>query len=162
MEAFGQAVVAILFAGDFDIAGEFPAEEDEGLAIAGQGLIEGGGEHAGLEAGGAEERLLGESDALDGEELLRVDGLVDVDEVGLKVGDFIEIFETDDGKRGRGEAVLTGVLGGTSLAFGSAGTGGVGGVGTVGGELLFGDRIMGVGHRIHLSLKAVARGGAGV
>ena len=132
------------------------------MSWGGDGSVSSGGEEARLEAGGAEERLLSEGDALDGEEFLRVDGLVNVDEVGFEVCDFIEIFEMDDGKSGGGEAVLAGVLGGTGLAFGSAGTGGLRRVGAISFALLFGDRVMGVGHRIHLSSQAVARGGAGV
>src|SRR5450759_905793 len=89
MEAFGQEVVAGMDLGDFHIAvAEFRADPDQGLAAAGEGLIEAGGEHAVFEAGGAEEGLLGGGDALDGEEFLGVDGLVAGDEVILEVGDF--------------------------------------------------------------------------
>jgi hypothetical protein len=42
-----------------------------------------------LLAGDAEHGLLGEGDALDGEHLLGVGGLVDGNEVGAKVGDFL-------------------------------------------------------------------------
>jgi len=85
MEAFGQEVVAGMDLGDFHIAvAEFRADPDQGLAAAGEGLIEAGGEHAVFEAGGAEEGLLGGGDALDGEEILGVDGLVAGDEVVLE------------------------------------------------------------------------------
>ena len=81
MEAFGEEIVATLFTGDFLILSEFFGHRHELLlAIQAEGVIEAGGEEARLEARGAEEGLLGEGDALDGEELLRVDGLVDGEE----------------------------------------------------------------------------------
>src|SRR6266849_3837796 len=66
--------------------------------------------------------LLGDRDALDGEELLRVDGLIDGDEVGLEPGDFLEFFEADDGECGGGEFVFARALGAAGFAFGSAGS----------------------------------------
>ena len=110
-------------------------------------LIEAGGEEAGFEGGGAQQGLLGEGDALDGEQLLMVDGLVDGDEVGLEVGDGVEVFEADDGEVGGGEAVFAGVLSGAGLALRGTGTGGAGGVGAIGGELLLGYGFMALGHR---------------
>ena len=100
--------------------------------------VETGGEQAGLETGGTQQSLLSEGHALQGEEFLGVDGLVDGGEVGGEMGDFVEIFETDDGEAGSGEAVGAGVLGGAGLAFRRARSGGAGGVGAIGGELLFG------------------------
>ena len=117
-----------------------------GFAARVEGLVEAGGEEAGFEAGGAEEGLLGEGDAFDGEEFLGVDGPVGGDEVVPEVGDLIEVFEADDGEVGGGEAVFAGVLGGTGLALGGAGAGGVGGIGAIGGELLWGDGVLGVWH----------------
>ena len=117
----------------------------KGVAVGVEGFVEAGGEEAGLEAGGAEHGLLGEGHALDGEEFLGVDGLVDGDEVGFEMGDFLEVFEADDGEGGGGEAVFAGVLGGAGLAFGGAGAGGLGGVGAIGGELFFGDGWFGRG-----------------
>jgi hypothetical protein len=75
---------------------------------------------------GAQHRLLGE--ALEGEQFLGVDGLV-------------------DGEGGGGEAVRAGSEGEAGLAFGGAGrrvettlrAGAPGGVGSIGGELFFGD-----------------------
>jgi hypothetical protein len=55
-----------------------------------------------VEALDAEEGLLGEGDALDGEELLGVDGLVDGDGIFAESGDLVEIFEADDGEGGLG------------------------------------------------------------
>ena len=57
MEALRQAVVAILFAGDFDIAGELFGHEEEGLAVGQHGFIKAVGEEAGLETGGTKQRL---------------------------------------------------------------------------------------------------------
>lgn len=139
MDAFGQGEIAVLLAGDFDLAFEqVGGHGDEGL-FAAEGLIEGAGEQAAFEAGGAEQSLLGESDALEGEQLLGVDGLVGGNEVGLEVGEFVERFETNDGEGGGGEPVLAGVLGGAGLAFGAAGAGGLRGIGAVGGQLAVGE-----------------------
>src|ERR1039457_3420081 len=80
----------------------------QGAAVAVEGLIEAGGGHAVVEAFDAEEGLLGEGDALDGEELLGVDRLVDGDGVFAEAGDLVEIFEADDGESGGGESVLAG------------------------------------------------------
>jgi hypothetical protein len=97
------------------------------------------GEEAGLEAGGAKDGLLGEGDALDGEEFLGIDGLVDGHGVGFEIGDFVDVFEADDGEGGGSEAVFTGILGGAGLAFGGARAGGTSGVGAIGGELFAGN-----------------------
>ncbi len=116
------------------------------------GLVEAGGEEAGFEARGAEEGLLGESDALKGEEFLGVDGLVEGDEVFLEVGDLLEVFKADDGEGGGGEAVFAGVLGGAGLARRGSRAGGFGGVGAIGGELLRGDGDFGVWHAVIVPL----------
>jgi hypothetical protein len=112
VESFAQYVVAVLGAGDFDIAStnEFIGHEDDGVTGGVEGLVEAGGEEAGLEARGAEDSLLGEGEALDGEEFLGIDGLVDGDEVGSEVGDLMEVFEADDGKGGGSEAVFAAIL----------------------------------------------------
>ena len=55
--------------------------------------------------------MLGEGDALDGEEFLGVDGLVHGDQVVLEAGDGFQVFQADHGVIGRGEAMATGVLG---------------------------------------------------
>jgi hypothetical protein len=73
------------------------------------------------------------ANALDGEEFLGVDGLVDGDEVFAEAGDLVEFFEADDGEGGGGESVFAGVLGGAGFAFWGTGPGGLGGVGSVGG-----------------------------
>jgi hypothetical protein len=139
METVGQGVVAILGAGDFDIpiAGECRTHGCERAIVGVEGFVEAIGEQAGLEAGGAEHRLLRESHALDGEQFLGVDGLVDGGEVGFEMGDFLEVFEPDDGEGGGGEAVRAGVAGGAGLAFRRAGAGALSGVGAIGGELFF-------------------------
>jgi hypothetical protein len=140
-EAIGEEVVAVLGAGDFDIAiaGEFLVHGDEGVIASVEGFVEAVGEEAGLQAGGAEDGLLGEGHAFQGDEFLGVDGLVDGDEIALEIGDFLEVFEADDGEGGCCEAVLDGVLSGAGLTLGSARAGGEGGVGAIGGKLLGGD-----------------------
>ena len=111
---------------------------DELVAEGSDGVIEGVGEEAGFEAGGSEEGVLGEGEAVDGVEFLGVDGLVEGDEVVEELGEFGGVFETDDGEVGGGESVAEGVLGGAEFAVRGAGSGGAGGVGSVGGELFFG------------------------
>jgi hypothetical protein len=137
VEAFGEEEVAVLGAGDFDIAiaGELLIHGEEGLVVGDiEGFIEAGGEEAGFEAGGAADGLLGDGHAFEGEQLLGVDGAVDGDEAALEVGDFLEVFEADDAEGGAGIAVADGVAGGDGLALGGAGAGGKGGVGAVGGD----------------------------
>jgi hypothetical protein len=140
LESFGQRVVAVLGAGDFDIAiaGACRTHGGDGSPVVVEGEVEAVGEQAGLETGGAEHRLLREGHALNGEQL-GVDRLVDGGEVGFEMGDFVEIFEPDDGEGGSGEAVRAGIAGAAGLAFGGAWAGAVRGVGTIGGELFFGD-----------------------
>src|SRR5580698_6749980 len=113
------------------------------MAIAVEGFVEAASEEARFEAGGADNGLLGEGHALQGEEFLRVDGLVDGDEVFLEVSDFLCVFKADYGEGGGGEAVLGGVLSGAGFALGGLGAGGFGGVGAIGGYLLGGDRFSG-------------------
>src|ERR1019366_4860277 len=153
VKAFGEEIVAVLGHGDFVIAvDEFVADAHEGLAVAGKGLIEEGGGNAFVEAFDAEEDLLGEGDALDGEEFLGVDGLVDGDGVLAEAGDLVDVFEADDGEGGGGESVFAGVQGGAGFAFGGAGSGGLGGVGAVGGELFIGYGLLGAWHRVPFDL----------
>src|ERR1035441_1623864 len=99
---------------------------------------------AGLESGNAEEGHLTEGDALDGEDLLRVDGAVEVEGVLAKVVDVLEVFEANDSERGTGETVFGGVEGGLSFARGGTGAGGLLCVAAVGGDLFDG------GHRAEL------------
>ena len=42
--------------------------------------------------------MLGDGDALDGEEFLGVGGAVTGDEIGAEIGDGLGVFETDDGE----------------------------------------------------------------
>ena len=80
-EAVGHAEVAVLGAGDFDIAiaDEVLGHGLEGAIVGGHGVVHGYGEEAGFESGGAEDGLLGQGHAFQGEELLGVDGFVDGD-----------------------------------------------------------------------------------
>ena len=112
-EAFGEGVVAVLGAGDFEVADQVFRHGDDGVAGTVQGFVQAGGEEAGLQTGTAEEGMLGEGDAFQGEQFLGVDGLVDGDEVGFETGDGFQVFEADDGVIGRGEAMAAGGPGGT-------------------------------------------------
>src|SRR6266404_4991090 len=67
VETLAEGVVAVLGAGDLDIRGELRRNREERPTARVEGLIEAGGKEASLEARGAEEGLLGEGDALDGE-----------------------------------------------------------------------------------------------
>jgi len=60
------------------------------------------------------------------------------------MGDFLEVFQADDGKRGSPKTMLAGVLGGVGLAVEGAWSGGVSRVGAIGGELLVGDWFFGI------------------
>lgn len=110
-ETVGQGVVAVLFAGGFDVAVEHGGGHGEqGEAAGVEGLVEATGEEAGFQAGGAEHGLLGQGHTFQGEEFLGVDGLVEGDEVGAEMVERLEVFEADDGEGGAGEAVPAGVL----------------------------------------------------
>jgi hypothetical protein len=108
-EAFAEDEIAILDAGDFDVA------------IA--------GEFRGHLAGG---------DAFDGEEFLGVDGAVEIQGVLAELVDFVEVFEADDGKGVAGEAVFAGVEGGPHFTGGGTGAGGFLSVDAVSGGLFVG------------------------
>jgi hypothetical protein len=82
----------------------------------------------------------------EGEEFLRVDGLVDGDEVGLEARDFVEFLEAHDGEGGGAEAVFAGVLGGSGLPLLGAGAGGALSIGAVGGEAPGRNGFASVGH----------------
>ena len=143
VEPLAEGVVAVLGAGDFDILRELRRHQEERPSVGIEGLIEAAGEEASLKAGGAEKRLLREGDPLNRKKLLSVDGLVEREEVGLEMSDFLMLFEADDGESCGGEAVLSGILGGLGFAFRSAGAGGSGSIGAIGGELLGGYRFAG-------------------
>jgi hypothetical protein len=161
-KSFAQQEVAVLRARDFDIAGEVRVDRDHGSISEIEDFVEAGGKETGFQAGSAEEGLLGEGDALDGEEFLGVEGLVEGHEVVLEVGEFIEAFEADDGVTGGGESVFAGVLGGAGFAFRGTGAGRLGGIGAIGGESLRGDGVLGVRHAVILPLSELARGGGSV
>jgi hypothetical protein len=99
---------------------------------------------------------LGAGDALQGEEFLGVDGVVNGDEVVAEPGDFLEVFEADHGEGGPGEDVFAGVLGRVGLALRGTGPSGFGGVGAVGGEAFWGD-----GATWHKGLPSALRGSTG-
>ena len=120
-EAFGEAEIAIVGAGDFEIAGEHLVGEDLGHAFGTDGFVEAGGEEAVFEGGGAEEGELRQGDAFQGEEFLGVDGLVAGDEVGAEVDEDVGWFEADDGVVFGGEGMFAGILGGAGFALGVRG-----------------------------------------
>ena len=151
MKPEGKDVISVLLTGDLDVSGEFLGEEDHLLVIRGKRFIQGVGEQAGLEARDPEQCLLSESDALDGEQLLGIDGPVVEDEIFLEASDLIEILEADDGERGGSEAVFAGIAGGAGLTLRRARAGGMPRVGPVSRELLFGNGCMRVGQSKYLS-----------
>ena len=102
------------------------------MVVGFEGVVHDAGEEASFQAGGSQHGLLGQCHSFEGEELLGVDGVVDVDEVGFEIGDFGEVFQADDSEGGGGEAVPGGVLGGAGFSFGSCRSGGFGGVCPVG------------------------------
>ena len=132
-EAFGEAEIAILGAGDFEVVSEDFGQELVNREVFGvHDLIEADSEEAVFEGGAAEQGLLGEGDAFDGEEFLGVDGPIAGDGVSPEVGDDVDFFEADDGEVLGGEGVLARVLGRAGFAFGGARSGGVLCVGAVG------------------------------
>jgi hypothetical protein len=82
--------------------------------------------------------LLGDGDALDGEEFLGVDGAVDGNGVIAELLNLVEVFEADNAEGGAGETVFAGVLGRAGFAFGGARAGRASGVGAVGCDLCVG------------------------
>jgi hypothetical protein len=153
VETFGEATVEVLGEDGFEISSG-PA----GI----EALIEASGEETSLKGGGTKKCLLGQSDVFDGEELLRIDGPVEGDEVGLEVGYREKVFGADDGEVGCSETVLAGVMGGASLALGRARAGGTGGVRAIGSETPGGAESLGMRQEGILPLSAIAWGGAGV
>jgi hypothetical protein len=148
LKSSGQQEVTFLCQREFGVDEESRPYLDKGRIGESETLVETGGQEAGFQAGDAEHGVLGEGDALDGEEFLGIGGLVELDEVGAKVGDVIGVLDTEDGVRGGGEAVFAGVLSGTGFAIGGARAGGIGGVGAIGCELFGGNVILGVRHGI--------------
>ena len=142
MEAVCEEVVIRL--GRIGLLFQFIVKGDSGriLVALEEDFVECGGAESGLDASDAEEVVLSESDALEGEDLLGVDGLVDGQQVSAEAVDGIAVLDGDDGEAGAGEGVFAGVLRCSGLAGGGAGAGGELGVGSVGGELFVG------GHRL--------------
>jgi hypothetical protein len=141
MEAIAQQVVAVLGLAGFDLLGELRVHGDAELSAGVEGFAKALAEESGFETGGAKDGLLGQGDALKGEEFLGVDGVVEVDQVFPEVGDLLKVFEADDGEAGSGEAVFAGILGTAGLPFRGAGASGLRCVGAIGGELLRGNCI---------------------
>ena len=53
---------------------------------------------------------MAEGHLLEGEQFLGIVGVVNGYEVVAEAGDFVDVFEPDDGEVGRGEAMFRGVL----------------------------------------------------
>jgi hypothetical protein len=97
VKAFGEPIGAVLAGGDGDSVGDFRVLEDQGSAGAFGGFVQAGDEESGFESGAAKERQLGESDSLDSEEFLGIDGPIEGNEVVAEAGDGFGGFEPDDG-----------------------------------------------------------------
>ena len=123
VKAFGQGQVLSLARGHLGVV-------ESGEIVA--GVEEAGAEETAFEAGGAQDVLLGDGDALDGVKLLAVDGLV---EAGAQLREVVRALEDRGGRGAGGEAVFAGVLGGDGLAARGTGAGGTLGVGAIGGQL---------------------------
>ena len=154
-EAFGEGVVAVLGAGDLQVADQVFGHGDDGVAGTVQGFVQAGGEEAGFQAGAAEEGVLGEGDALQGEQFLGVDGLVDVDQVGPEARDGFQVFEADDCVVRGGEAVAAGA--GAGRRGRVRGPRGRPCGKPAGGDGTFGGGRIGGGHRGYLPLRQIAR-----
>lgn len=141
-EALAGGEVPVLRARDFDIAvtGEIFAHGPYGIAGPVENLVERGGEDAGFDAGAAEDVLLGDGHALNGEEFLRIDRAIAGDQVGLQVRDFIELFEAHDSEGRGAEAMFDGIARGARFALGRTWAGGTLRVGAIGGESFFRNR----------------------
>jgi hypothetical protein len=139
-KAVGEPEGAVLGARDIDVIADLAAFEDVGIVGADHGSFQAVGEEAGFEGVHAEQGVLGEGDAFDGEALLGVDGLVGGDGIGDEGGYVGGILDADDGEAVGIEGVLAGVLGGAGFAFGGLGPGGTAGIGTVRGEAFGGSR----------------------
>ena len=139
-EAVGEPKGAVLGGRDIDVVTDLAAFEDVGIVGADHGGLQAIGEESGFEGVHAEQGVLGEGDALDGEAFLGVDGLVGGGGVGDEGGDVGGILDADDGEGFGVKGVLAGILGGSGLAFGSLGPGGTAGIGTVRGDAFGGSR----------------------
>ena len=172
-EAFGEGVVAVLSAGDLQVADQVFSHGDDGVAGAVEGFVQAGGEETRFQAGGAKEGVLGEGDAFEGEQFLRVDGVIDGYEVVPETGDGLQVFEANDGVVGGGESVAAGgpvgvpAGSGFGLRAAQAGPGRpMGGASAVGCSLTGRDRAPGAGlffdgHREDLPVRVITRKRAG-
>jgi hypothetical protein len=106
-EAEGQPIVAILVGGHRTLS-KFGDAEYARVGGEFEALLEGAGHQTGFKAVAAEERVLREGNPLDGEKFLGIDGLVDGDEIGAKVGDLMDVLGADRGEAFRVEAMGSG------------------------------------------------------
>jgi hypothetical protein len=124
LETVGQAVAADLSLTDAGFAGDVVVVDAARAAVGVDAVVDKGSEEAGFEGGAAEQGELGEGDAFDGEELLGVDGLVEVEEIGFEVVEGVDVFEEDGREPGGGEAVWAGMRSGAR----AGGSGCIGGL----------------------------------
>jgi hypothetical protein len=108
-EAGGCPVIVILAGGDLKSVSEFGVFEDSRVAGNLQRFLQAEGDEAAFDAVGTQQGVPGESEALDGEELLGVDGLVDGDQIGFEVGDGVDLFDADGGEARGIEEMLASV-----------------------------------------------------
>ena len=108
-EAGGHPVTVILAGRDLQSISELGVLEDSRVAGNLQSFLKAHGDESRLDAVSAEEGMPREGDALDGEKLFGVDGLVEGDEVGLEVGDGVGILGADGGEGGGVEEMVAGV-----------------------------------------------------
>ena len=64
-----------------------------------------------------------------------------MDQFVADAGDFVEVFEADDGEPGSGEAMLDGILRRAGFSFRRRGSGTSGSVGTIDGDLMLRGRL---------------------
>ncbi len=105
-EPFGEVEIPVLLAGNFDIAANHVRDHAGDWVVVGiDGIVQGGGEEAGIETGGAEDELLRDGHALEREHFLGVDRAIAGDEVGFEIADLVDVFEADDAEGRGGEGV---------------------------------------------------------
>ena len=116
-KAVCKAIGSVLFDDLFGLDLQFFMQRDEGVVVGErESPIERGGTEAGFEARDAEQVVLGEGDAFEGEGFLRVLRLIDGNEVGAETVDGVAVLDFDDSEGFAGEPVFAGVLCRTGFA----------------------------------------------
>ena len=83
------------------------AHQQHRFVIGSEGLVKRGGEQADLKPGRAEERLLGERDALQGEEFLGIRRLIEIDKIRFEAGDFVKLKAVLEANKAAGVELLS-------------------------------------------------------